>query len=112
MRRWLREKVWYPIERRLLGAARALGARRRGAGATRAQVEELFPEERKCVHCGGWHPHACPRLRSVVFRPSGEIVRVEFWPWGEWPQNDVVWPWQKVRMITLPDEEEGATPSL
>jgi len=44
-----------------------------------------------CVHCGGWHASTCMRLRKVEYQ-GDRITRVEFWPWGEWPHESVVWP--------------------
>lgn len=65
---------------------------------SRAEADELWPEANKCVHCGGWHLHACPRVREVVFRGDTPI-RITFWAWGEWPADQVVFPWQKAALI-------------
>ena len=52
---------------------------------------------RKCSHCGGLHAHACPRVKSLRFRPTpggGQaLVQVEFWPAGEWSRDGILWPW-------------------
>jgi hypothetical protein len=47
----------------------------------------------KCTHCGGWHLRACPRVKRMVFSGDGRnVVEVEFWRPGEWPEDGIVWP--------------------
>ena len=47
----------------------------------------------RCVHCGGAHLRACPRVRRLIFEPStGKIVEVEFWSEGEWSDDSIIWP--------------------
>lgn len=59
----------------------------------------MTPEEAKgydgqptCVHCGGYHLRACPRVKRLAFNADGAVTEVEFWPPGQWPERDVVWP--------------------
>jgi hypothetical protein len=45
----------------------------------------------RCNWCGGVHTHACPRVRSLRFRPDGVTpIAVEFWE--TWDRSDVIWP--------------------
>lgn len=64
---------------------------------------DLTPEEQKaardqwrtgkCTWCGGLHLRACPRVRSFEFANDGKTVtRVEFWPDGQWPDANIIWP--------------------
>jgi len=46
-------------------------------------------EENRCVHCGGSHAIACPRIKSIRFRTNGEPLAVEFW--ADWPQDRVTY---------------------
>ena len=47
-------------------------------------------EENRCVHCGGSHAIACPRIKSIRFRADGATpVSVEFW--ADWPQDRVTY---------------------
>ncbi len=64
-----------------------------------AQGQELSEEQRKaladpanrCVHCGGVHAIACPRIKRIRFRGDGQTpLEVEFWE--EWPRDRVVFP--------------------
>lgn len=48
-----------------------------------------------CRHCGGSHARACPRVKRLVFKPTGgqdDIAEVEYFPWGEWPDDFIIWP--------------------
>lgn len=47
-------------------------------------------EERQCQHCGGVHDRACPRVKRLVFTPSGAILEVEFWP--KWDERFTIYP--------------------
>ena len=49
-------------------------------------------EKIQCVHCGGAHFRACPRVKRMVFNNSGGLQEVEFWPDKEWPTENIVWP--------------------
>ncbi len=69
------------------------------ARGRRATAPPLSDEQRaalaaaRCVHCGGAHAVACPRLRRIRFRADGTTpVEVEFWPDAEWPKERVVFP--------------------
>ena len=51
---------------------------------TDEEQAELADHEAPCVHCGGYHVRACPRVRRVVFRQNGSGVQeVEYWPASE-----------------------------
>lgn len=59
--------------------------------------ESIVFEAMKCVHCGGVHMHACPRVKRMKFAGTGvnrAIEEVEFWPDGQWDTSHVVWAWQ------------------
>ena len=45
-----------------------------------------------CQHCGGLHLRKCPKIKIIEFHPNNAVARVEFWPWNEWPMDDVIWP--------------------
>lgn len=47
-------------------------------------------ELRQCRHCGGVHQRACPRVKRMVFSPTGELLEVEFWQ--TWDDSAVIWP--------------------
>jgi hypothetical protein len=51
---------------------------------TEAEQDELAQDEAPCIHCGGHHARACPRVRRIVFRQGGAGVQeVEYWPASE-----------------------------
>lgn len=85
--------------------------RRRSAGKPPGTIpvaksdpeSELTPQEQevarqqwrtgKCTWCGGLHMRACPRVAAFEFANDGKtVVKVEFWPDGQWPDANVVWP--------------------
>jgi hypothetical protein len=53
---------------------------------------EQFAAEKQCVHCGGLHLRACPRVRRIVWRNKEEPSEIEYWPAGKWPEGDIVFP--------------------
>ena len=62
---------------------------------------ELAPElaakitdTKPCMHCGGWHARACPRLKRMSWHPGGSLAEVEFWPDDRWSDAHVIWPEQ------------------
>jgi len=98
---WLRERLWYAVQFRMRSVRAWLWKLRRRGRISRKEADELYPEARKCGHCGGWHEHACPRVKAIVFR-GDTPVRVEFWSWAEWRYNarrEVIFPWQKAALI-------------
>ena len=56
-----------------------------------AAREELKAQGGPCPHCGGLHDRACPRVKRVRW-DGGKPVEAEYWPHGEWPQEDVIFP--------------------
>lgn len=58
----------------------------------RKGYREQFAAGKACVHCGGLHLRACPRIRRIVMRNKEEISEVEFWPDASWPKTEVVFP--------------------
>ena len=79
--------------------AEAAEARRRAGGVEerRRRLALLTDEERaaqlatRCTWCGGVHERACPRLRSIRFRPDGSTpTAVEFWE--HWDASEIIWP--------------------
>ncbi len=42
-----------------------------------------------CIHCGGLHAIACPRVKRIRFRTDGGLEEVEFW--ADWPTDRVIW---------------------
>jgi hypothetical protein len=49
-------------------------------------------EKLKCVHCGGAHLRACPRVKRMTFHNDKSLQEVEFWPAGQWPTENIIWP--------------------
>ena len=49
-------------------------------------------EATKCVHCGGAHLIACPRVKRLVFHDNSRLHEVEFWQDGQWDTKSVLWP--------------------
>lgn len=58
-------------------------------------------EVRKCVHCGGVHDRACPRVKRMVFAPSGSLLEVEFW--HQWDGSYTIYP----EMLGVVEKEAG-----
>jgi hypothetical protein len=56
----------------------------------RAGYREQFEAKAQCIHCGGLHLRACPRVKRIVMRNSEEISEVEFWP--SWPTEHIIFP--------------------
>jgi hypothetical protein len=80
-------------EERAEAAERKLSSREE----QRARLAMLTEEEvtaqlsGRCLHCGGIHERACPRVRSLRFRPDGITpLAVEFWE--HWDASEVIWP--------------------
>lgn len=70
---------------------RQLSAQRnRGRPATDSELKEL-EDEPACLHCGGFHSRACPRVRSVSWHPTGVIAQVVYWPWDKVDWSGVLW---------------------
>ena len=56
-------------------------------GVEQAELEK----EPACVHCGGFHARACPRVKRIAFHAgSGQIAEVEYWPHSEVSWTGVV----------------------
>ena len=58
-----------------------------GVGLTRSEFETM-----QCMHCGGAHLRACPRVKRLVFGPGSNIQEVEFWEDGSWDTTSIIWP--------------------
>lgn len=69
----------------------------------RTENGQPSPLERlTCNYCGGLHAEKCPRVRRIEFQPnSDKPAAVEFFDWGKWPEDRVLWPDQ----LTIPEEE-------
>lgn len=46
-------------------------------------------ERLKCMHCGGAHTHACPRVKAMRFNSQGILIAVEFFE--HWDDSGIVW---------------------
>jgi multidrug efflux pump subunit AcrA (membrane-fusion protein) len=69
--------------------AERVDRRKRLALLTDDEVREQLAS--RCNWCGGVHSKACPRVRSLRFRPDGVTpTAVEFWE--TWDASDVIWP--------------------
>lgn len=60
--------------------ARLSAARNVVRQATTEELDELDELGASCVHCGGFHVRACPRVRRIEWHPNGVMAAVEFWP--------------------------------
>lgn len=78
---------------------------RKRAALDPALAAQLDPKTR-CRWCGGWHAAACPRVKALTFRSTGEPEAVEFWPWGAWPTDDVLFP-TDIPAVALDEAEES-----
>ncbi len=58
--------------------------------ATMSAEDREKAKANTCVHCGGIHAVACPRVKSMRFRGDGSVFAVEFWPDNEWPKDRVL----------------------
>lgn len=58
-----------------------------GIGLSQKEFEKI-----QCVHCGGAHFRACPRVKRMVFNNSGGLQEVEFWPEDSWSTENIIWP--------------------
>ena len=65
-------------------------------------ARKLLAETGPCVHCGGIHGRACPRVRRVKW-DGGKPVEAEYWRDGKWPTSEVLFPEDIA-------EDEGETP--
>ena len=65
-----------------------------GGEFTEDEARELWRlhRENRCDHCGASHARACPRVRGFKWHENGRIAEVEFWPDGQWPEENVMWP--------------------
>ena len=75
----------------------------------KAGYREQFERKAQCIHCGGCHLRACPRVRRIVMRNKEEISEVEFWAWGSWPTDGIVFPED---VYDEEDEEHGDQPEV
>ena len=67
------------------------------------QVQQTPLEALTCGFCGGIHSARCPRVRKIEFQADGSTPHiVEFYEWGEWPEETVLWPDQ----VTVPEQED------
>ena len=47
-----------------------------------------------CMHCGGVHLRACPRVQEIGWHPDGSVIKAVYWPRGEWDDDNIIWPEQ------------------
>jgi hypothetical protein len=65
---------------------------------------EEIQKDQSCRYCGGMHARACPRVKRLSYDQTGQhVTEVEFWPWNEWPEGQVVFP------EDLVEKEQDAT---
>lgn len=56
-----------------------------------AAREEMKAQGGPCLHCGGLHSRACPRVRRVKW-DGGKPVEAVYWRDGKWPTSEVLFP--------------------
>lgn len=61
----------------------------------------IVKDAKPCMHCGGHHARACPRVKRLSWHPGGALAEVEFWPDGRWSDEHVLWPEQ------IPDSSDS-----
>lgn len=108
VRVWLRLR-WLGLRLTLRALGRRLGAslcevvrgwrRDQWDPETVARLRQQFLAGQVCEHCGGLHAGKCPRIRRVVLSAGGAVAEVEYWPWGVWPVERVIW------LTDLPEEK-------
>lgn len=57
-----------------------------------ADIRSRFQRGDACRHCGGLHPRSCPRVKRMAFHSNGAMAEVEFWPDGQWSDDNILWP--------------------
>jgi hypothetical protein len=85
--------------RDILGAAPArpvLTAQQKAAAR-----EEMKAQGGPCLHCGGLHSHACPRVRRVRW-DGGKPVEAVYWRDGKWPTGDILFPEEIAEEVETP----------
>jgi hypothetical protein len=82
-------------------AARRNAERRLDRSLTEEELSALEESDSRCVHCGGYHARACPRVKRLEFHQNGQPAAVEFWP------PDVV-SWVGVVFDDQGDPDEGS----
>ena len=55
-----------------------------------------------CRYCGGVHAEACPRVKRIKFKSDSKPEEIEFWPWGDWPEDRVIWDSE----LPIPSEDD------
>jgi len=57
-----------------------------------AEARAQFTKGAACLHCGGLHLRACPRVRRLSWRNKEDLAEVEYWAAGRWDPGDTVFP--------------------
>ncbi|MGH2518570.1 MAG: hypothetical protein ACRDF8_02100 [Chloroflexota bacterium] len=47
-------------------------------------------QQPRCIHCGGLHHGACPRLKATTWNSQHEPQSAEYWPDGQWCRHNVI----------------------
>jgi hypothetical protein len=66
-------------------------------------ARKLLEEGAGCVHCGGIHGRACPRLKRIRW-DGGKPVEAVYWRDGSWPTDSILFP-EDVAEDDAEDEE-------
>lgn len=76
------------------------------AGLTPDELRQIRKQiaDNRCLHCGGAHARACPRVKTMSYHPNGALAGVEFWPDGKWSTDHVLF----LDEYPDPDDEQGA----
>jgi len=61
---------------------------------TDEEMQELT-DEPACMHCGGIHARACPRVKRLFWHPNGRIARADYWPHNKINWEGVIWEDQR-----------------
>lgn len=70
---------------------------------TVAWAQERISKGETCMHCGGLHLRACPRVKRIIWASNRELHEVEYWP--TWSHENIVWPEE---LTPQGSEEESA----
>jgi hypothetical protein len=54
--------------------------------------QRTLDEQQPCMHCGGYHARACPRVKLLEWHPNGHLAKAEYWPDDQVDWEDVIFP--------------------
>lgn len=52
----------------------------------------IFGKGEQCIHCGGIHARACPRISTLEWHTDGNLIKVSYWPENRWSDDTIIFP--------------------